>query len=148
MSDNIKVDAYGQIIPERLWYNVFSYSATEKFVLYGFVLGAGSHYLYNRIQRRPFYAGFPYALLLMTATPFSGYLIGRYRERQLRNRDRVISHYMSLHPDDFGHLTGNSRLWKEVLLPWKPYRHHENPIKWEPSKPFRTPGELTDSHSN
>ncbi|OUC49597.1 hypothetical protein D917_05236 [Trichinella nativa] len=117
MSDNIKVDAYGQIIPERLWYNVFSYSATEKFVLYGF----------------------PYALFLMTATPFFGYLIGRYRERQLRNRDRVISHYMSLHPDDFGHLTGSSRLWKEVLLPWKPYRHHENPIKWEPSKPFHTP---------
>ncbi|MCP9257552.1 hypothetical protein DINM_000898 [Dirofilaria immitis] len=54
-----------------------------------------------------------------------GYVVGSLREYHYKTRDAVVEHYISLHPEDFEHLTNlDGRKFSEVLMPWIPRRAH------------------------
>uniref|UniRef100_A0A5S6QWU6 NADH dehydrogenase [ubiquinone] 1 subunit C2 n=1 Tax=Trichuris muris TaxID=70415 RepID=A0A5S6QWU6_TRIMR len=132
MDKELKVDTYGQVVVPSKWYNVFTWEVPGKYALYLSSMTGACLLGYNRVQRRPWYAGAAKNALVIAAMAGAGYAAGTYRDHTLRNRDRVIAHYMSLHPEDFSHMSGNVRCWKDVLLPWNPVRYFESPYKWTP----------------
>ncbi|KFD48335.1 hypothetical protein M514_10827, partial [Trichuris suis] len=132
MDGELQLDFYGQVKVPSKWYNVFTWEAPGKYSLYLSLLAGGSFLGYNRVQRRPWYAGLALGVAGVLVGGTAGYALGIYRNYMFRNRDRVVAHYMSLHPEDFSHMSESVRCWKDVLLPWNPVRYFESPYKWTP----------------
>lgn len=51
------------------------------------------------------FSGLVPRLVVLACLGGIGYVVGFLREHHYKTRDAVIEHYVSLHPEDFEHLT-------------------------------------------
>ncbi|CAG9540247.1 unnamed protein product [Cercopithifilaria johnstoni] len=91
----------------------------------GVGIGILSWKYYTDWARKPFFYSFVPRFVLLVFVGGIGYVVGSLREYHYKTRDAVIEHYISLHPEDFEHLTNlDGRKFSEVLIPWIPRRTH------------------------
>ncbi|VDM97425.1 unnamed protein product [Onchocerca ochengi] len=92
-----------------------------------FAIGTGllSWKYYTDWSRKPFFYSLLPRFVLLVFVGGVGYVVGSLREYHYKTRDAVVEHYISLHSEDFQHLTNlDGRKFSEVLMPWIPRRAH------------------------
>ncbi|XP_059488134.1 NADH dehydrogenase [ubiquinone] 1 subunit C2 [Neocloeon triangulifer] len=70
-------------------------------VVAGTVLGIASAVWMNWASYKPAYSGAPRSLLIIAAFGGAGKYLQDYRDRKLAERDAILRHYITLHPEDF-----------------------------------------------
>ena len=102
--------------------NPFGLSVPTRYAFYFSGATFVSLYVGNWFARRPPYAAIWRYPLYMSIFGSIGYLCGMYRNYEFRQRDAVVDHYMSLHPEDFETLKKDHRKYSDILLSWSPSR--------------------------
>jgi hypothetical protein len=86
--------------------------------------------LYNSRRNHPLSS----RLYLYVASGIAGYWLGgmvdHYETKRFAERDAMLHHYISLHPEDF--VEEPSPKLKYVLYPWHPVREHWDGLKGYP----------------
>jgi len=127
--DGCYIDPYGQIQMKTKWYAINTWAPRYKTALYGFATSTAGCYIMSRFQRRPIYANLTYKIPLVAAVTVGMYVYGRYTiERKFSLRDATINHYVELHPQDFEIIKSKGRKFRDILMPWEPYRGQEKTV--------------------
>ncbi|CAB3362603.1 Hypothetical predicted protein [Cloeon dipterum] len=89
-------------------------------IISGSFVGSIGALWYNWANRRPTLSGLPRSLIIVASLAGAGRLLQDYRDKRLAQRDAVLRHYISLHPEDF-ELPPRVK-YSEVFGSWIPVR--------------------------